>query len=511
VRSGSQESIYESGVLAASAPDRLSAEERIHLPMLVHPRPRRVLLLGGGLGGAVAEILKHPSVEAVDYVELDPKLIREARRAFGDDMTQGFDDPRVKVHYADARFFVKRATPGVPYDVVILGAPEPTTARLNRMYTAEFMSEAAAVLDEDGVFGLAAHSSENYISEELAAYLSSIKATVASAFPTVALYPGDPCHILATRGPNPLTRDADLLEARVEERGLDVVYIRDYYLRDRLSPERVSQLDDAVDAVPGALNTDLFPATYYLSMVLWNREFYGAPGLLTAVREFVGVRSASLVGAALLLLLTLPLARRRNRRSAAGRAVIAAVVVVGATEISLELTALLAFQSLYGYVYQQLAIIVASFMAGLAIGGWLGTSAVARGAGGRALVVIQLLITAVPMALAGALVRIAGLPAGPMETWASAFPLIVVLTALLAGAQFPVAVRLVSRGREAGSAGGRVYGADLFGAAVGAMLTSVLLLPIMGVAGTMLVFTVLNGAILVSLTLAVAAGGSAPR
>ncbi|MCK4409758.1 MAG: hypothetical protein KAW67_06715, partial [Candidatus Eisenbacteria sp.] len=233
---GSQKSIYESGVLAASAPDRLSAEETVHLPMLVHPAPSRVLLLGGGLGGAIGEILKHPDVTMVDYIELDPELIPAARRAFGEAMTDGLGDPRVKVHFADARFFVKRAL--TPYDVVIVGIPDPTTAQLNRFYTAEFQQEVSSILADDGVLGFSVQSAENYIGAELAAFLACLRATTESVFPVVAMYPGDPCHIVASRSGTAFTRDARVLSERVGERGLDVVYVRDYYLSDRLSAER---------------------------------------------------------------------------------------------------------------------------------------------------------------------------------------------------------------------------------------------------------------------------------
>jgi spermidine synthase len=379
------------------------------------------------------------------------------------------------------------------------------------MYTAEFMSEVAGVLADDGIFGLSVRSTENYIDDELAAFLASIKATVATAFPTVTLYPGDPCHILATPGAVPPPRDAATLEKRVEERGLNLVYIRDYYLRDRLSPQRESQLDAAVDRAPAVVNTDLMPSTYYLSMVLWNRQFSGVPDLLPLARRYVGSRGAAVLGGVLALLLCVPLLRRRGRTSAARRAVFAAIIVVGATEISLELTALLAFQSLYGYVYHQLAIIVAAFMAGLALGGWLGTAAVGRGAGGRAFVILQLLIAGVPIALAVVLTAMARLPAEALAAWGSGFPLIVVATAVLAGAQFPLGVRLVSAGVEAGTSAGRVYGADLLGSAMGAMLTSVLLLPIMGVVGTMTAFTILNVAVLLSLSAALLSGGFAER
>ncbi|MFH1690527.1 MAG: fused MFS/spermidine synthase [Candidatus Eisenbacteria bacterium] len=495
---GSQMSIYESGVLAASAPDRKTAEETVHLPMLSHPGPSRVLLLGGGLGGAVREVLKHPSVSVVDYVELDPELIHTARRAFGEAMTEGFEDSRVSVHFADARFFVKRVE--TPYDVVIVGVPDPTTAQLNRFYTAEFMEEVSRALADEGVLGFSVQSAENYIGAELAALLACLRSTAESVFPAVSLYPGDPCHIVASPSGSSFTRDAHVLSERVRDRGLDVAYVRDYYLADRLSPERIAHLDSTLEGVPTLTNTDLSPAACYLSMVLWNRQFSSAPHVLLAARGYVTERNALLVALALVVVLAVPsLARGRSRRSRS-RVIVAAVFLVGATEISLELTALLAFQSIYGYVYQELALIVAAFMAGLAFGGWLGTKAAARGAGAGSFLVLQLFISAVPLALGAALARVAALPPHHLLTWAALFPAIVVGAALLAGLQFPLAAKLVSQGRsDIGAIGGRLYGADLLGAAVGATGTAVFLLPIMGTLGAMRALAIMNAAVLVSL------------
>ena len=499
---GSQKSIYESGVLAASTPDRLSAEETVHLPMLLHPAPSRVLLLGGGLGGAVAEILKHPDVAVVDYVELDPELIPAARRAFGEAMTDGLGDPRVEVHFADARFFVKQAR--TPYDVVLVGIPDPTTAQLNRFYTAEFQREINSILSDDGVLGFSVQSAENYIGAELAAFLACLRATTESVFPAVVVYPGDPCHIMASRSGAAFTRDARVLSERISERELDVAYVRDYYLSDRLSAERVASLDSALDGVRARVNTDLSPAAYYLSMVLWNRQFSGAPRLLLAAPRFVTERNLILLSLVLISLLAAPSLLGRRSNDSRSRVVVVAVFLVGATEMSLELTALLAFQSIYGYVYHQLALIVAAFMAGLALGGWLGTKVAARGAVARSFVTLQLFIAAVPLALGATLMHIAALPPEGLRTWAAFFPLIVVGAALLAGLQFPLAAKLVSRGRsDVGAVGGRLYGADLLGAAVGATATTVFLLPILGTTGTMRALAILNAAVFVSLALSI--------
>ncbi|HYW69283.1 MAG TPA: hypothetical protein VE960_06725, partial [bacterium] len=267
-------------------------------------------------------------------------------------------------------------------------------------------------------------------------------------------------------------------------------------------------LDAALEGATARVNTDLSPTAFYLSMVLWNRQFAGAPGVLLAAPRFLTDRNALIAALALLVALSAASLRRGDaRRPARLRVVVAAVAVVGATEISLELTALLAFQSIYGYVYHQLAIIVAAFMAGLAVGGWLGTRLAAGNAGTRAFAALQLLIALGPLVLGGVLARIAVLPADELDSLAALFPLIVVGSALLAGVQFPLAVKLVtSAGSDEGIVGGRLYGADLLGAAAGATVTAVFLLPVMGTLGTMRALALLNAAVFVSLLVCSAPG-----
>lgn len=500
---GTQKSVYESGVLVASSPDRLSAEEAVHLPMLEHPSPGRVLLLGGGLGGAVQEILKHPSVEAVDYVELDPELPRAARREFGDDVVPGLDDPRVTLHFADARFFVKRAQG--PYDVVVVNVPDPTTAQLNRFYTVEFLREVRAILSPGGVVGLALTSSENYVSAELADVLACVRNTLVEVFPTVAAIPGDPTHLIAGDPGDYVTRDPLVLASRIAERNLDVVYVRDYYLFDRLRQERLELLDESIARSSAPLNSDTVPSGYFLSLIAWNRQLGGVAGILSAAPRYVTLPHFVLAAVVLGLLLAGPALSARRAVHALRRNVLAAIVVVGATEISIEIAALLAFQSLYGYVYYRMAIIVAAFMGGLAVGGWFGMRAARAGAGGRSFALLQLGITLVPVLLGATIVAIAGLPPDELETWAIYFPVIVVASAVLAGMQFPLAGKLyLRRGQEPGAIGGRLYGADLLGSAVGATAVGVLVLPILGILGTMLALFALNAAVTIGLVVPLA-------
>ena len=61
--------------LITPIPDIPSLEEFVHLPLLAHPEPARLLILSGGAGGMINEVLKHPSIEAIDYAELDPLML----------------------------------------------------------------------------------------------------------------------------------------------------------------------------------------------------------------------------------------------------------------------------------------------------------------------------------------------------------------------------------------------------------------------------------------------------
>jgi len=75
VRQREQVTFFANGVpiLTAPVPDITLIEEMVHLPMLFVPEPRRALVLSGGLGGVIQELLKYP-LERVDYAELDPLL-----------------------------------------------------------------------------------------------------------------------------------------------------------------------------------------------------------------------------------------------------------------------------------------------------------------------------------------------------------------------------------------------------------------------------------------------------
>lgn len=121
-----------------------SADEYRYHEALVHPAlslagsPRRVLVLGGGDGLALREILKIPSIESVTLVDLDPDMTKLSSRfkPLGDLNAHAFDDRRVEVVNQDAMIWI--AQPGPDYDAIIVDFPDPNSYVVGKLYTTRF-------------------------------------------------------------------------------------------------------------------------------------------------------------------------------------------------------------------------------------------------------------------------------------------------------------------------------------------------------------------------------------
>lgn len=132
-----------------------SADEYRYHEALVHPAmalarsPRRVLVLGGGDGLAVREILKHPSVEEVTLVDLDPDMTGLSNRfpPLAELNRGSMRDPRVHVVNDDAMVWLEKE--GAPFDAAIVDFPDPNTFALGKLYTTRFYRLLKKRLSQD--------------------------------------------------------------------------------------------------------------------------------------------------------------------------------------------------------------------------------------------------------------------------------------------------------------------------------------------------------------------------
>jgi spermidine synthase len=459
-----QRIFFENGLLAFETQSTFP-EEVAHFPLLAHPSPHRVLLIGGGVAGDLREILKHP-ISSVTYVELDPLVISTARAYLPSSEAEVLDDPRVNLVLSDGRHYVQTAAE--TFDVVILDLPPPSTGSLNRFYTREFFSQVRAVLNPDGIFALGLPSAENYWNPELARRNSSVYRTLHAVFAdTLTLSSGDHMFLLAS--PGVLRANAAAMTRALSQRGIQTRQVTPGYIEYVFAADRSGGSQDEMQMTTGVrLNEDLTPICYYYDLALWLSRFY--PDLRGIFESASVVNLGWLVPPLAVVVL---LARWRRRW-----AVPIAVAGVGLAQMMLEVVILFAFQVVYGTVYAQVSLIVTAFMAGLALGGAVSNQLLVRwGAEQERKIRLALIGAQAAVAVvSGIFVLLITLPVPAPEV---TFALLALLAGSLPGATFPLAVALVRGG--VGMTAGWLYGADLVGGALGAGVCATVLVPLLGI------------------------------
>jgi len=136
------------GVINLTEEDECAYSEMIsHVPMLGHHDPRRVLIIGGGDGAVLREVLLHESVEHVTQCEIDGDVIQACRDHFSW-ANSAYGDKRVDLLVGDGIDFVK--TTKKRFDVVIIDSSDPV-GPAQVLFTKEFYERVAAILNPNGV------------------------------------------------------------------------------------------------------------------------------------------------------------------------------------------------------------------------------------------------------------------------------------------------------------------------------------------------------------------------
>ena len=493
-RTGKEFSFYENGLLLFTSGDLLTSEESSHYAMLQHRAPKNILLIGGGMGGSLKEILKHP-VKNVDYVELDPLIIKLSAKYLAP-----INDKRVNVINADGREFVKKSSPDKKYDVIILNLPDPYTAMLNRFYSVEFFKEVKEILAPDGIFSFALTSSENYINPEQAYYLASIYNTLKHEFSEIKIFPGDSAIFFATDKSGALTYDAATLIGRLKDRRINTSFVREYYLPFKLSPMRIKYIEDSIKEYGAAkINKDFKPIGYLYHASLWMTIFHGGKGILPYLEKI----NLSLFTKIAILLFLLAFLIQKLKKSPFKTPVALSIATTGMSEMSFQIIVILAFQFLYGYVYYKIGIILTSFMIGLVLGSFFITRHLGHAKDKKSLYLkTQVAICLYPLILPLVFTYIAKRPeiAGGMEL---SFAMLPIIAGFIGGVQFPLANKIcLEASGDVGKTTGFLYGLDLFGASIGGILVGLLLVPVIGIVGTCVLLCIINTLVLILLSAA---------
>ncbi|MGQ7278247.1 polyamine aminopropyltransferase [Brevibacillus thermoruber] len=136
------------GVVQTTSMDGFIYNEMIaHVPLAFHPRPRRVLVIGGGDCGAAREVCKYPEVEQIDLVEIDERVVQVCKQHLPE-VSGGLSDPRVRFLYRDGVEFVRDLEE--TYDVIIVDSSDPI-GPAEQLFSFSFYQHVHRALKPDGL------------------------------------------------------------------------------------------------------------------------------------------------------------------------------------------------------------------------------------------------------------------------------------------------------------------------------------------------------------------------
>ncbi|WP_456443614.1 fused MFS/spermidine synthase [Caldithrix abyssi] len=479
--------LYQDGVPLFTIPDPQTAEETVHYALLLHDQPQTVLLIGGGFSGALFEILKHPSVRVLHYVELDPEVIGIYKEFFPDNWRRLITDERVAIHQTDGRNFLQHTRER--FDLIITALPDPYTLQLNRFYSREFFALCKSRLNSGGILAFQASASENYLNDAQKRYLKAIEQSFVPLFKNWGFLPGEKMQFFLIKDAHPPVVNSDSLIKRLRERQLETLFVQDYYIPFKLMPDRIRLFREAFEETQFPFyNSDYRPLAYYFDTILWaGKTSRILSGFLT--RMF----SVSFDGFLLIffspIFLGLGLSFFLRKRPLQSLAATSGIFSIGFSVISLELLILLAFQVAHGYLYQQVAIFIALFMGGMAMGSYFSirySSTIYESL--QKLAIFVLAGVSLLSFLIGALLPFIGAMSHSQAT----FYFLAVVSGFSGGFSFPLFNRLYLSHKKDTSKSGIIYAWDLVGSLAGSILCSIILIPIYGLKLTGVFLGILN-------------------
>jgi len=202
------------GCVMLTERDEVAYHEMIvHVPLLTHPNPKRVLVIGGGDGGTLREVVRHPEVELARQVEIDGDVVEMCKRHLPK-VAAAYDHPKVDLIIGDGIEYMKNAEDG-SFDVILVDSTDPFGPALG-LFGPDFYKHVHRVLADDGILVCQAESAWYNMP-----MLKSIVTTLKDIFPVtnvyssqIPVYPSGTWSFgYASKGLDPL---ADLDEARAK-------------------------------------------------------------------------------------------------------------------------------------------------------------------------------------------------------------------------------------------------------------------------------------------------------
>ncbi|MBZ4646831.1 MAG: spermidine synthase [Petroclostridium sp.] len=168
------------GTVQTTIKDEFVYHEMItHIPLFTHPNPKKVLVVGGGDGGAIREILKHPTIEKAVLVEIDGSVV-EVSKKYLPEISCALEDSRVEVVITDGIKYVQEHKN--EFDLITVDSTDPVGPAVG-LFALDFYKSIFEALKEDGIF--VAQTESPFYNNDL---ISRVFKDIKSVFPITRLY-----------------------------------------------------------------------------------------------------------------------------------------------------------------------------------------------------------------------------------------------------------------------------------------------------------------------------------
>ncbi|MCP4604304.1 MAG: hypothetical protein GY847_27915 [Proteobacteria bacterium] len=490
-RSEDQFVLLADGRLDHVFPDPWERPIPMHLALVQHPAPKRVLIIGGGPSDRLTTALSHFPIQVV-LTYLDKNMHELCHPFWSSSTVAALGDSRVAVVRDDGRHYVSHTSDR--FDVVFVSARIPLSAQANRYHTREFFIAVQKILRPGGSMTILAPGGANILAPEAARVVASELATIRSVFPEVVVVPGIQTILHAATAKGVVTDNVELLEQRYESRGVDTPYFSSKRFATVYDADRIAGVHRQLSGWPAVLNSDFRPLVYLAALQLWEqslrRERTAKDYTWIGLAEKWAWLWFAFPLALWLIWQCLEIFYRRQRYSAASP--IFAIAVTGASGMAAEIVVLYVFQAASGRLYTGLALLIALFMAGLAIGAFLGRRYLASGRFSDGIIADLAMLAF--LLFSGPVLSASLDCATIVSGWSLGAGIVV-------GMAFPALLGMAVRTRlgDERRAAAAIEASDHFGAAAGAFVTGVIWLPVFGITTTCLFFAGFKTASLINL------------
>jgi spermidine synthase len=439
-RTGEQINVYENGVLTHSSGNTLVNEEMVHFAMSCHPNPENILVIGGALTGIQTELAKY-ECKRIDFTEPDPQIIRLAGKL---KLLPQEAQPVNYIRKSPGNWLMKT---DIHYDVILLMLPGPQNLDLNRFYATGFLAQLRERMDDRGILSMMLPGTANYVSDNAISTIGPIFSAAAESFSFVKLFPGENNYLIAS-GKEIRTGILD----SISKRNISTTYLKTGYFDENLFHTRLEEMDRLLQTGYSP-NDELKPRAFFGQMSWWIGQF--------------PMRILFVLGLLALLILAGTLIR--------GGAEYNVMFILGAGVSGLEVILLFLLQMTAGSLYLLTGLLLAVFMAGLAAGSWnIQSDRTIRFTRSNTFIFLSFSVAAaILLLIANWLVR----PTGLIGIKTILIFLISLLSAFSVGSAF---AKFSLKLNEPASSG-KLYAYDLLGAASGALIYPLAIVPLLGI------------------------------